>query len=73
MESSSSQGTDNNQPRRRRGRPAAKTVIVSVAKPPRPEPLSRTVDLLNAALRVWEAKHNPTPFRSVWQRSSQAS
>jgi hypothetical protein len=38
----------------------------------REEPLSRTLSILNAALRVWEAKHSYRQVRSVWKRRSQA-
>lgn len=39
---------------------------------PREEPICRTLSMLNAALRVWEAKNRHLLARSVWRRRSQA-
>ena len=43
-----------------------------IVRGPREESLMRTLTMLNAALRVWEAKNGHQQFRSVWTRRSQA-
>jgi len=55
---------------RRRSNGMAQTA--GLACGPREEPLTRTLTILNAALRAWEARHGYSQFRSVWQRRSQA-
>ena len=60
-----------------RGSAAHKTARANRAKTcgnskSREEPLSRTLSLLNAALRAWEAKNRHLLVRSVWRRRSQA-
>jgi hypothetical protein len=43
-----------------------------IVRGPREESLMRTLTMLNAALRVWEAKNGHQQFRSVWTRRSEA-
>ncbi|MDQ6656049.1 MAG: hypothetical protein M3Y80_09580 [Verrucomicrobiota bacterium] len=56
------------QPTRRRPKSTAKTA--GFARVAHEEPISRTLAMLNAALRVWEAKQGGGPVRSVWARRS---
>jgi hypothetical protein len=39
-----------------------------ISSTPKVEPITRTLALLTAALRVWEARNGHPRTRSVWQR-----
>jgi hypothetical protein len=57
--------------RRIRRRENGMAETAGITRAPREESLMRTLTMLNAALRVWEAKNGHQQFRSVWARRSQ--
>jgi hypothetical protein len=58
--------------RRIRRRENGMAETAGLSRGPREESLMRTLTMLNAALRVWEAKNGHHQFRSVWARRPQA-
>jgi len=67
---SDEQPIDQEESQPRRSRPGGTEKKAGVPHQAPSEPITRTVAMLNAALRVWEAKHSTGPTRSVWTRRS---
>ena len=58
--------------RRMRRRDSGRADTAGVSDPPVRGSFSRTLALLRAALRAWEARNEHLSTRSVWQRRDQA-
>ncbi|MFL6539721.1 MAG: hypothetical protein ACJ8HU_03080 [Chthoniobacterales bacterium] len=54
--------------RRTRRRENGMAEVAGIARPPQHDRVMRSMALLKAALRVWEAKHLQSKVRSPWQR-----
>jgi hypothetical protein len=54
--------------RRMRRRDNGMAATAGISSAPKVEPITRTLALLAAALRVWEARNGHLQTRSVWRR-----
>jgi hypothetical protein len=54
--------------RRMRRRDNGMAATAGISSAPKVEPITRTLALLGAALRVWEARNGHLQTRSVWRR-----
>ena len=64
---------DNRMKKATERRRAKHSATAGIKRPPREEGVCRTAAVLNAALRLWEARNGYAAARSVWTRKSEIS